>query len=113
MKKIIKISIITFGVCIIAGKANAQLASDQPAMTIAQIEQLRKAPTTAAKVVTVQTASSLPMPAGAAAGAKAVAINVIVPSQGGVITPKELPVSEIKRAPVSTQIEEKEKKNNR
>lgn len=110
MKKIIKISVIVFGVCFFGGKADAQLASDQPAMTPVQVEQLRKVPA-AKPAVTVQTASSSPATAGAVAGAKAA--TVVIPSQGGVTTATEHAVDELKTAPVPAKTEEKEKKKNR
>jgi outer membrane lipoprotein SlyB len=116
MKKIIKISILTFGVCFIAGKANAQLASDQPAFTAAQVQQLRSVPTATvnkAQATSVQTASMKPTTGAASGALKAGIATIAIPSQGGVVTPTERPVSEIKAAVISTQTEEKEKKNNR
>jgi hypothetical protein len=112
MKKIIRISIITFSVCFIAGNANAQLASDQPAMTPAQVQQLRSAPTVTAKAssTAVQTAS---MKASTGAITGAAKAGIIIPSQGGVVTPTERPVSETKAVSIPAQTEEKEKKNNR
>jgi hypothetical protein len=113
MKKIIRLSIITCGVCFIAGNANAQLSSDQPAMTAAQIEQLRSASTVTvnkAQSATVQTASMKPMTGAASGALKAGISTIITPSQGGVVVPTERPVTEIKAAVIPTQTEEK--KNN-
>lgn len=115
MKKIIKLSIITCGVCFFAGSANAQLASDQPALTAAQIQQLRSAPTATvnkAQSASVQTASMKPMTGAASGALKAGITTIAIPSQGGVV-PTEQPVIERKAAPVPTQTEEKEKKNNK
>lgn len=115
MKKLIRISILVSGICFIAGKADAQLSSDQPAMTAAQVEQLHKPQTPAKSVPVVQTASSQQAPAGAAAGAKTIIKTIAVPSQGGVVAPQERPITAIKTAPVSMQEEkvtEKEKKSN-
>ncbi len=42
MKKILQSAVLFFGVCFFAGKANAQLASDTPAMTTEQAAKLMK-----------------------------------------------------------------------
>jgi hypothetical protein len=62
MKKIIKSSALILGICFIAGKANAQLASDAPALTPQKVILLQKdkaTPAAAQKAApVVQTASS-------------------------------------------------------
>ncbi len=58
MKNTLKISILAAGVCFLANVSKAQLASSAPAMTVAQMEALKKAPATSAPVAAVQTASS-------------------------------------------------------
>ena len=58
MKNTFKISILAAGVCFLANVSKAQLASSAPAMTVAQMEALKKAPATNAPVAAVQTASS-------------------------------------------------------
>ena len=62
MKKIIKPSALILGICFIAGKANAQLASDAPALTPQKVILLQKdraTPAAAQKAApVVQTASS-------------------------------------------------------
>lgn len=113
MKKITRISILASAL-FIAGHANAQLSSDQPAMTPAQVQQLQRPQKVTRAVPTVQTASSSVESNGAAAGAKTTIKTVIIPSQGGVV-PSDRPIPDTKPVMVPAQEEkpkEMEKKNN-
>lgn len=62
MKKIIQSIFAAIGICFITTTARAQLASDTPAMTVAQVEELRKSkisqPSPVAAKKTIVTASS-------------------------------------------------------
>lgn len=53
MKKILQSTVLFFGSFLLAGKTNAQLASDTPAMTPAQIATLIKEKTAATTVVAI------------------------------------------------------------
>jgi len=125
MKKIIKSSVLLFGVCLIAGTASAQLSSDAPSLTatkVADIQKKQAIALNAKPVESVQTASSVKAsPIPKAATVKTVAVDETVVSQKvmapvaanaakiptisdqGTYVPVTATATEVKTAPVVTQ----------
>jgi hypothetical protein len=111
MKKIIKSSVLFFGVCFFTTKLNAQLASEKPAMTAEQVANIMKAQVaskiTPATVVSQSAASTSAVPRTTEINkpAQKSAAAVVVSNQGGVNPDNKIPVSEVKTPKVLKQSE--------